>query len=134
MYLLLLHEISGQPTNTHKTDSTGIYFYSLDSLMELVLSIDKFDKMLIHIPHRRMDSNFNKISNREVIVYSNISTMRLKKNELRVNNLLIEDFPVLINGDIIESAFAVLKRMNGDYNMYGNGFYSLILFCCSLLR
>ena len=112
--------VFSQPIDSYSSDKSGIYYYSVDSLIKLLPSVDQFDRIVVRASRFAFNGGLEKIENRSIIFKE---TESCKRQKIKNNELLINVKPIIIEGPQFRLSLVVFAKLNNDFSFYADGLY-----------
>lgn len=124
LILFLSKPVFGQIIDSHSPNKTGMYFYSIDSLMNILIEYNKIDR--IHL--RSEESILSKFPDEQkgISILKMNNQKNIKSNKLKEGELLIDVGDVQVINDRLSIRLRVFERLNKGLTFHGDGLYIFI--------
>ena len=124
LILFLCRPALGQIIDSHSPNKSGMYFYSFDSLINILLEHNNFDR--IHL--RADESLITKFpeDHRGISIFKMNNRKNTKTNKLKEGELLIDIEDVRVKKNRLSIRIRVFERLNKGLTFSDDGLYLFI--------
>ena len=126
LFLILFFSCAafGQIVDSHSADKSGMYFYSFDSLMNLILEDKKMDRIHLRADHSICKEFPEEHLGIQILKMNNYKN--IKKNKLKKGELVVDIGQIYVLKDELSIWMRVFERTKDSLTFYDYGLYIFV--------